>query len=165
MPDVRTAAAPLDHKEAAMSTADLDEFRTQFLPRQTEAEEALIHGELEPRLKLWSKDAPVSVFGAWGPCKTGWDEVSRIFRWVASRFSDPADSRSDFHYDVEVVDVSGDMAYTAGFERFKASRDGSPPEQVTVRVTHVYRRENGEWKIVHRHGDLTPVDEGPPRGD
>jgi ketosteroid isomerase-like protein len=22
-----------------------------------------------------------------------------------------------------------------------------------LRVTHVYRRENGEWKIVHRHGD------------
>jgi len=25
-----------------------------------------------------------------------------------------------------------------------------------VRVTHVYRRENGEWKIVHRHGDEVP---------
>ena len=105
---------------------------------------------------------PVSLFGAWGPCKTGWDEVSRIFRWVASRFSDPAYSRSDFHYDVEVSDVSGDMAYTVGFERFKASRDDGPPEQVTVRVTHVYRRENGEWKIVHRHGDLAPEDQSPP---
>jgi hypothetical protein len=25
----------------------------------------------------------------------------------------------------------------------------------------VYRRENGEWKIVHRHGDLAPVDQSP----
>jgi ketosteroid isomerase-like protein len=33
---------------------------------------------------------------------------------------------------------------------------------MTVRVTHVYRRENGEWKIVHRHGDSVPVDESPP---
>jgi hypothetical protein len=96
-----------------MSTAELDDFRTQFLVRQTEAEEALIHGELEPRLELWSRHDPVSVFGAWGPCKNGWDEVSRIFRWVASRFSDPADARSDFHYDVEVADVRGDIAYTA----------------------------------------------------
>jgi ketosteroid isomerase-like protein len=30
-------------------------------------------------------------------------------------------------------------------------------------VTHVYRREDGEWKIVHRHGDLAPVDESPPQ--
>ena len=145
-----------------MSTAELDEFRTQFLARQTEAEEAIIHGELEPRLELWSRRDPVSLFGAWGPCKTGWDEVSRIFRWVASRFSDPADLRSDFHYDVEVADVSGDMAYTVGFERFNASRDGGATEQVTVRVTHVYRRENGEWKIVHSHGDLAPEDQSPP---
>jgi ketosteroid isomerase-like protein len=145
-----------------MSTPELEEFRTQFLARQTEAEEAVIQGEIEPRLELWSRRDPVSLFGAWGPCKTGWDEVSRIFGWVASRFSDPGFSRSDFHYDVEVADVSGDMAYTVGFERFKASPDGGPPEQVTVRVTHVYRRENGEWKIVHRHGDLEPEDQSPP---
>jgi ketosteroid isomerase-like protein len=33
----------------------------------------------------------------------------------------------------------------------------------TVRVTHVYRREDGDWRIVHRHGDLAPVDESPRR--
>jgi ketosteroid isomerase-like protein len=136
-----------------MSKAELDEFRTHFLARQTEAEEAIIHGDLEPRLKLWSRRDPLSLFGAWGPCKTGWEEVSRIFRWVASVFSDPAYSRSDFHYDVEVADVSGDMAYTLGFERFNGSIAGRPVEPVTVRVTHIYRREDGEWKIVHRHGD------------
>ena len=141
---------------------DLDDFRANFLPRQAEAEEALVQGDVEPRLKLWSRRAPLSLFGAWGPCKYDWGELERIFRWVASRFSDPADSRYDFHWDVEVADVSGDMAYTVGFERFKASRDGGPPEDVTVRVTHVYRREDGEWKIVHRHGDLAPVDQSPP---
>jgi ketosteroid isomerase-like protein len=26
-------------------------------------------------------------------------------------------------------------------------------EPHTIRVTHVYRRENGEWKIVHSHRD------------
>ena len=146
-----------------MSSPELDEFRTQFLPRQTKAEEAIIHGDVEPRLKLWSRRDPVSLFGAWGPCKTGWDELNRIFRWVASEFSDPADSRTDFRYDVMTADVSGDMAYTVGFERFKASIGGGPPEDVTVRVTHVYRREDGEWKIVHRHGDLAPEDQSPPR--
>ncbi len=40
------------------------------------------------------------------------------------------------------------MAYTLGFERFNASIAGRP-----VRVTHIYRREDGEWKIVHRHAD------------
>ena len=50
--------------------------------------------------------------------------------------------------------VPGDpMAYSLGFERFRASVAGRPVEPVTVRVTHIYRREDGEWKIVHRHAD------------
>ena len=49
------------------------------------------------------------------------------------------------------------MAYAIGYERFTGSIDGRPVEEVTVRSTHVYRREDGEWKIVHRHGDNPPV--------
>jgi SnoaL-like domain len=26
----------------------------------------------------------------------------------------------------------------------------------TLRTTHVFRREDGEWRIVHRHGDRPP---------
>jgi ketosteroid isomerase-like protein len=30
---------------------------------------------------------------------------------------------------------------------------------MTLRATQVYRRESGEWKVIHRHGDvLTPVE-------
>lgn len=47
----------------------------------------------------------------------------------------------------------GDMAYTVGYERFNGSIGGRPEQGIEVRVTHAYRREDGEWKIVHRHGD------------
>jgi ketosteroid isomerase-like protein len=144
----------------AMSEAD--DFRRGILALQAGAEEAILQGDVEPRLALWSRQDPISLFGAWGMSKTGWDEVSRVFRWVASEFSDPGDSRYDFHYDIEVADVSGDLGYTVGFERFKASIGGGPPVDMSVRVTHVYRREDGEWKIVHRHGDVPAVDESPP---
>jgi ketosteroid isomerase-like protein len=139
---------------------ELEDFRSTILARQAEAEEALaVRGDIEPRLGLWSRQDPVTLLGAWGPCKSGWDEVSRIFRWVASRFS--KSKVTDFRYDIEAAGVSGDMGYTVGFERFNASSEGAPSEPVTVRVTHVYRRESGEWKIVHRHGDIAPPDESP----
>jgi ketosteroid isomerase-like protein len=32
-------------------------------------------------------------------------------------------------------------------------------ELLVVRSTHVYRREDGEWKVVHRHGDNAPPDQ------
>jgi ketosteroid isomerase-like protein len=145
-------------KGGAMS--ELDDFRTKTLARQAEAEEALVRGDVEPRLAMWSRRDPVSVLGALGPNKTGWDDVSRIFHWVAERFS--KQEVSDFRFDVEVAEVSGDMAYSVGYERFDMSDDGGTMEPYTVRVTHVYRREDGEWKIVHRHGDIAPVDQSPP---
>jgi ketosteroid isomerase-like protein len=133
-----------------MSAMDETEaFRNTVLARQTEAEEAFVHGDPRPRMELWSRRDPVTLFGAIGMSESGWEELSRTFAWVASRFSEVR----DYRFDVELVEVSGDMAYTLGFERFEGSIAGRPVEPVTVRVTHIYRREDGEWKIVHRHGD------------
>lgn len=67
---------------------------------------------------------------------------------------------SDYRFDILAADVVGDMAYAVGYERFNGSIDGCPIKPITVRSTHVYRREEGEWKIVHRHGDNPPQDPG-----
>jgi len=60
----------------------------------------------------------------------------------------------------------GDVAYTAGFEHISTSTDGEP-RTYTLRVTQVYRREDGEWKVAHRHGDTVKAeavpDRAPPR--
>jgi ketosteroid isomerase-like protein len=137
------------------TTKELADFLEEFLPRQIEAERAIHDGDVAPRMDLWSTRDPVTVLGAWGVNKSGWDEVSETFRWVASRFSNCA------AYDVELIaaDVRGDMAYTVSYERSSVSVDGGPVQDNVLRVTHVYRREDGEWKIVHRHGDAPPVDE------
>lgn len=139
--------------------SELDDFLSGFLARQIEAEEAIHNGNPEPRMALWSTSEPVTLFGARGPNKSGWDEVSRIFRWIASRFSDCA----SYSFDLVAAGVSGDLAYTVGYERSVLSFDGGPVGPSILRVTHVYRREDGEWKIVHRHGDRPPVDESAPR--
>jgi ketosteroid isomerase-like protein len=60
---------------------------------------------------------------------------------------------TDYRIDVEHVEVAGDTAYVLWFERFNASIAGRPVRPITVRVTHIYRREDGEWRVVHRHGD------------
>jgi ketosteroid isomerase-like protein len=129
---------------------EVGEFRATMLAAQAEAEEAIVtRSDAGPRMKLWSRRDPVTLFGAIGMCESGWNKLSQIFPWVAARFSNV----TDFRFDVEVVEVIGDMAYTLGFERFNGSIAGRPVEPVLVRVTHIYRREDGEWKIVHRHAD------------
>jgi ketosteroid isomerase-like protein len=128
---------------------EVEDFRATILARQIEGEEAFVHGDPRPRMELWSRRDPVTLFGAIGMSESGWEQLGRTFTWVTSRFS----SVSDFRFDVEVVEVRGDMAYTLGFERFNGSIAGRPVEPVAVCVTHIYRREDGEWKIVHRHAD------------
>ena len=52
---------------------------------------------------------------------------------------------------VPAVAIVG-RTYTAGLEHTSASVDGQP-RTYTLRATQVYRREEGEWKVAHRHGD------------
>lgn len=135
--------------------SELDDFLATILARQIEAERAIHNGDPASRMEMWSTNDPVTLFGAFGPNKSGWDEVSQTFRWVASRFS----NCSEYRFDLVAAGASGDLAYTVGYEHSRVSIDGGPPTPNTLRVTHVYRRENGEWKIVHRHGDRPPIDE------
>ena len=54
--------------------------------------------------------------------------------------------------------VGTDLALTVELERYGHHVDGEDKE-MTLRATQVYRREGGEWKIVHHDGDvLTSVE-------
>jgi len=136
---------------------ELEEFLATNPKRQIEADAALHDGDAEPRMALWSHADPVTLFGAMVPVVSGWPEVERTFRWLTTRFSQST------RFDVEVVaaGVSGDLAYIVGLEHSEFSFDGGPVQPATLRVTHIYRREDGEWRIVHRHGDRPPVDQRP----
>ncbi len=131
--------------------SELDDFLTTTLARQVEAEEALHNGDPTLRIQMWSTQDPVTLLGAVTSI-SGWDEVSHAFRWLGSRFS----NCTAYRFELVAAGVSGDLAYTVGFEHTSVSMDGVPVEPYTLRVTHVYRRENGEWKIVHRHADPVP---------
>ena len=137
--------------------SELDDFLTTTLARQIEADEALHNGDVTPRMQMWSTQDPVTVFGALKSV-SGWDEVSQAFRWIGSRFS----NCTAYRFELVAAGVSSDLAYTVGFEHSSVSIDGVPIEPYTLRVTHVYRRENGEWKIVHRHADHVPSEQSPP---
>ena len=138
--------------------SDLDDFLAQTHPRLVAELQALHNGDPNPQLEAWSTQDPVTVFGARVPLRRGWDKLSETFRWLASRWSDCTDQRLD----LVAAGASGDLAYMVGFEHIANSVNGVPVEPYTLRVTHIYRREQGEWKIAHRHADHVPSDQGPP---
>ena len=133
---------------------DVDDFVAEIHPRLVTELQALHNGDPGPRLAMWSTADPVTLFGA-AMSGQGWEQVSGIFRAIASRWSDCTDQRVE----LLAAGVSGDLAYTVELEHTSVSVDGVPAGPYTLRVTQVYRREDGEWKVVHRHGDQLPVDQ------
>jgi ketosteroid isomerase-like protein len=136
-------------------TIETDSFVAEMLPRQRAAEQAIHNGDAEPRIALWSRTDPVTVFGA-KLSASGWADVETLFRNVASWFSDSA----EYEFEVTAAGASGDLAYTIGYEHNQVKVEGRP-RTYTLRVTHVYRREDGQWRVVHRHADVPPTDDGP----
>jgi ketosteroid isomerase-like protein len=126
-------------------------FLDDVLPRQLLAERAIHDGDPGPRRAMWSDRDPVTLLGAAMACITGAETVDATFDKVASFFTDCTS------YDIELIaaGANGDLAYTVVFEHTSCSVRGVP-NSYRLRVTHVYRREDGEWRIVHRHADEPP---------
>ncbi|MFC8919497.1 YybH family protein [Streptomyces sp. NPDC057116] len=127
--------------------SERDDFLAWVRSALYEAEVALHNGDAAPRRALWSHTEPVSVLGAWRNA-VGRDELDALFASLANSFSDC----TSHVYELQAYDVRGDMAYTVGLEHTSASVDGEP-RTYTLRVTQVYRRENGTWHVAHRHAD------------
>ena len=127
--------------------SDRDDFLTWVGTTLYEAEFALHDGDPAPRRAIWSRTEPVSVLGAWRNA-SGQQEIDELFTAPGKSFS----HCTSYAFELLAYDVIGDMAYTAGLEHISASVDGQP-RTYTLRATQVYRREDGAWRVAHRHGD------------
>jgi len=133
--------------------SERDDFMSWVGSRLKDAELALHNGDAGPRFAIWSSREPVTVLGAWRS-GSGHEEVSGIFRALEGAFSDC----TSYSHDIIAADINGSMAYTVGYEHTQASVNGEL-RKYSLRVTQVYRREDGEWKVAHRHADTLPQQE------
>lgn len=129
---------------------DREDFLDWFNTTWRAAEDALHNGDAAPRFQTWSDREPVTLFGAWLNA-AGPDAAREVFLKLARGFSHATSS------DIGLVaaDVSGNLAYTVHREITSTTVNGEPRDY-ELRVTQVYRREDGVWKVVHRHADTEP---------
>jgi ketosteroid isomerase-like protein len=125
-----------------------EDFLASTRPRFEEAERSLLNGDAGPRKAMWSHKDPVTVFGAASSVRS-WNEIAPLFDELAANFS----NYSDYHNDILAAEASGDLAYIVALEHTTASIAGSPQQPFVLRVTTIFRREDGGWKVVHRHAD------------
>jgi ketosteroid isomerase-like protein len=114
--------------------------------------DAFVAGNPEPQKRLWSHRDDVTLANPLGPPAKGWAHVEAILEQAASSVRDgeliSVESISEFW--------TADLGYNLELERTR-SKLGGMEEMTTLslRVTTVFRREDAEWKIVHRHADPT----------
>ncbi|MFC3108671.1 YybH family protein [Undibacterium arcticum] len=111
----------------------------------------MANGDPRPMSDIWSHGATVTAMHPIGGQQVGWDKVRESFQQVAQIASE-----GRVRLDDQMIQVTGDLAYELGSERGQAKFGG---QQVTLdhRVTNIYRREAGSWKIVHHHTDVSPA--------
>jgi ketosteroid isomerase-like protein len=126
--------------------SDLDEFRDRY----HRSVEAFIQGDPGVQKPLWSARDDVTLANPLGPPVKGVDAVWQHLGRAASLIS----GGHDYTFASISVVETADLAYEVGIER-NIVTIGTATEQVPIslRVTTVFRREDGEWKIVHRHAD------------
>ena len=125
---------------------DVDELIERFHLAQGE----LIKGNPEPVKKLTSHRDDVTLANPLGPPAHGWDEVAVATERAASQFRDG----ENIGFEVIERYVTPELAYVVRVERAKAKVGGREDiTPITLRATMVFRPEEGEWKVVHRHAD------------
>lgn len=106
----------------------------------------LVEGRPDAFRKLWSRSADVSIMGAFGAYEKGWAEVGPRLEWASSQIG--ATNRT-----VEnVVTVVGTDMATVDLEHMDRTVDEKRVHRV-LRCTQIYRLEQGEWRVTHRHAD------------
>ena len=129
--------------------ADSEDFE-QFLRQRQAAAGEYVSGNPEPLGRLVAQQLPATFFSPRGDVTTGTREVWERYERDASSFS--SGSQNAF----EALDSAAavDIAYWVGFQRSQANMRGEDrPVSFDLRVTEIYRREDGQWKLVHRHAD------------
>jgi ketosteroid isomerase-like protein len=110
----------------------------------------IINGNPDVYKALWSRRDDVTLANPFGPPARGWDQVSSTLDRAAANYSG---GETVGFQNVSTV-VGGDLAYVVEIESYRARVAGAEElAPVSVRVTTVFRREDGTWKVVHRHAD------------
>lgn len=110
----------------------------------------ITNGNPEVYKTLYSRLDDVTLANPFGPPARGWTNVSATLDRAAANYRDGEVVGFE---NVSTV-IADDLAYIVEVESYRARVGGADElTPVSVRVTTVFRREDGAWKVTHRHGD------------
>jgi ketosteroid isomerase-like protein len=135
-----------EYLRAVASVEDVDRLIERFHQAQGE----FVKGDPEPTKELFSRKDDVTLANPLGPPARGGDGVAKTIEHAATTIRDGQTPR----FETISKLVTPELAYVVWIE-WQEAKMGTNDELTpfSLRVTMIFRPEDGEWKIVHRHAD------------
>lgn len=121
-----------------------------FLDARLKASTDFLNGKIEPLNKLSVQNDPASIFPPNGICIAGAREVNDFNQKGAANFlASVANKFETLHKGADEK-----LAYWTGVQRAVVNVKGKDePVAFNLRLTEIFRKEDGAWKLMHRHAD------------
>lgn len=133
-----------------MTSAELRQSVEAAIAQLHSAMGDVANGNVQAIKALYSHSDEATSFYGWGGWEKGWDAVSTRWDWAGQQFKGGTVS----YQNVTTV-IAPELFYTTDIETFRMNAmDGmGQPTGWSNRVTHIFRREDGDWRLIHRHGN------------
>lgn len=111
----------------------------------------MTNGDAGSLAEVWSKRSAVTTIHPIDGREVGWKAVGESFEKVAQLSSEGKVGLKD-----QFIQSSSDVAYETSAE-FDRLRIASHEVNIEHRVTNIYRKKAGKWKMIHHHADISPA--------
>lgn len=126
-----------------------DQALADLVQRSEEAHAALMRGDIARYRELITFTDDFTLMSPFGGKPTRGSELTTERMEAMGRFF----RNGTFEQELVQSYGSDDMIVLAIIERQHVEVGGLPAQDWPLRVTLVYRREGGEWRLAHRHAD------------
>ena len=123
----------------------------QFMKQRETAASAYVSGDAAPVGRLVTQDNPATFFGPMGGYVEGAKKVWATHEHGAEQFQAGGENKLEILH----MGASDGIAYWVGLQHAVVHMGKSAKATpMSLRVTEVFRRNDGEWKLIHRHADM-----------
>jgi ketosteroid isomerase-like protein len=122
----------------------------EFMKQREAASSAFVNGDFAPLSQISTQNSPATIFGPKGDCVQDAAKVNEANAKGSKMFKPGSENA------FEVMHTASDenLAYWVGVQRSVVRMQGKEqPVPMDLRVTEIFRREGGQWKLIHRRAD------------
>jgi len=112
---------------------------------------AMFMGDLGAMKEVWSHAEDVTYMGPGGGFRIGWDQILADWETQAAMKLGGEVKPENMH-----ITVGQELGVVQNYEKGENINTEGKPQQVSIRTTNLFRKEDGKWKMIGHHTDLLP---------